>query len=99
MLTGVRAVLHRAAPVAKDQAGARFASTQAGAVDELAGLGILANERAHVGDELHRRRLARLGLRIVLVHDHEAHCSIPSERLRKEMRAAVSCANSRRSKG
>src|SRR5262249_17313259 len=59
----------------EDETRAGLASGKAGAVDETAGLRMFADERAHLGDELDRGRLARLGVGIVLVHDHEAHGS------------------------
>src|SRR5262249_49896754 len=66
-------VLHRAAPAVEHEACSRLAAAESGAVDETAALRVFPDERAHLVDELHRRRVARFGMRIVLVHDHEAH--------------------------
>jgi hypothetical protein len=73
-------VLDRALPVAEDQTRARLARAEAGAVDQPAGSGVLADELAHLVDELDRRRVPRLGLRIVLVHHHETHGRPPGVR-------------------
>jgi hypothetical protein len=73
VLAAIGTVLRRALAVAEDQAGSRLAAGKTGAVDEPTRLGVLADVLAHLVDHLHRRRLARLGLRIILVHEHETH--------------------------
>jgi len=78
VLSAVGAVLHRAVAVAEDEPRARLAAGEAGAVDEAAALCVLADERAHLVDELQGRPLACFGLRVVLVHDHETHGRSPN---------------------
>jgi hypothetical protein len=74
---GVGPVLHGALAVLEGDAGARAARAQAVAVEEGTAGHVLADERAHLLDELAGRKLAGFGVGIVLVHDEEAHVVSP----------------------
>jgi hypothetical protein len=70
-------VLHGALALPERQPRARLGGAEAGAVDEPAGTCVVADERAHLGNELGRRQLAGLGVGIVLVHHDETHWVTP----------------------
>src|SRR6185503_19109132 len=73
VFAAIRTLLDRALPVAEDQTGSRPAGTEARAVDQPTGFGMLADERAHLVDDVHWRRFPCFGVRIVFVHHHETH--------------------------
>jgi hypothetical protein len=73
VLTTIRTAPSRALSVAEHQAGPHLTAAEAGAVDEGTRPGVLADERAHRVDDFLGRRETRLGVRIVLVHEHETH--------------------------
>jgi hypothetical protein len=66
-------VFDRAGAALEREPRAGLARAEAGAIEELAGAGVLADEGAHLGDELGRRQLTGLGVVIVLVHHDETH--------------------------